>query len=183
MKRFKMRLTFSLVVAVAAMALAAAPARADDATIAEAHKTVEVFMKTDPTIARFFERSVGYVVFPGVAKGGFGVGGAHGTGILFDHGKAVGKASLTQVTVGAQVGGQTYSEIIFFETPAALAKFKSGNFAFSAQVSAVALQSGAAASAKYQDGVALFTATKGGMMAEASVGGQKFKFEPFPTPM
>jgi lipid-binding SYLF domain-containing protein len=83
------------------------------------------------------------------------------------------------VTVGAQVGGQEYSEVIFFQTPQVLADFKKGKSAFSAQASAVALTSGASANAKYQNGVAIFTATKGGLMAEASVGGQKFSFEPF----
>jgi lipid-binding SYLF domain-containing protein len=118
-------------------------------------------------------------VFPGVGKGGLVVGGAHGTGVLFENAMAMGKATLNQVTVGAQVGGQEYAEVIFFETPAAVAEFKAGKAAFSAQVSAVALSSGAAANAKYNHGVAVFTATKGGLMAEASLGGQKFSYEAF----
>src|SRR6185295_12473103 len=103
----------------------------------------------------------------------------HGSGIVYEKGRAVGRATLNQVSVGAQIGGQEFAEIIFFETPAALAKFKTGNFAFSASISAVALKSGASANAKYTDGVAVFTATKGGLMLEAAVGGQKFAFEPF----
>ena len=94
------------------------------------------------------------------------------------NGKAVGKTTLSQVTVGAQVGGQAYYEVIYFETAEALASFKKGEWTMAAQVSAVALKSGASANAKYKDGVAVFTLTKAGAMAEASVGGQKFSYEP-----
>jgi lipid-binding SYLF domain-containing protein len=99
--------------------------------------------------------------------------------VLFEKGKAVGKTSLAQVTIGLQLGGQSYSEVVFLETEAALNDFKKGNFALAAQVSAVAAASGAAANAKYASGVAVFTATKAGLMYEASVGGQKFGYEPF----
>ena len=147
--------------------------------VANANKTVAVYKKTDPGLATFFEKAAGYAVFPGIGKGGAGLGGAYGTGILFEKGKATGKTTLTQVTVGLQLGGQTYSEIIFFETEESLAEFKGSNFAFSAQASAIALKSGVSVNAKYKDGVAVFTATKGGLMYEASVGGQKFTFVPF----
>jgi lipid-binding SYLF domain-containing protein len=159
-----------------------ARARADDNAklVREAQETITTFKRTDPGLVGFMQRSVGYAVFPDVGKGGLGVGGAHGTGVLFDRaGRPLGKATLTQVTVGLQAGGQTYSEIIFFATPNAMAEFESGNFAFAAQASAVALKSGASANAKFENGVAVFTATKGGLMFETSVGGQKFKFEPF----
>ena len=88
------------------------------------------------------------------------------------------RTSLSQVTIGAQVGGQAYYEIIFFETAETLAAFKKGEWTMAAQVSAVMLKSGASADAKYKDGVAVFTLSKGGAMAEASVGGQKFSYEP-----
>ena len=94
-------------------------------------------------------------------------------------GRPTGRATLSQVSVGAQLGGQEYAEVIFFETPQALAGFKKNEFTFSAQATAVALKSGAAANAKFKDGVAVFTSAKGGLMFEASLGGQKFKFEPF----
>jgi len=155
----------------------AANAYADD--ISDANETIELFKKTDPDVARFFKSSVGYAVFPGVGKGAYIVGGAHGTGFLYEGGEPVGKASVTQVTIGLQIGGQAYAEIIFFETEGVLSDFKSGNFAFSGQVSAVALKAGAAANAKYQWGVAVFTVPKGGLMVEASVGGQKFGYTPF----
>jgi lipid-binding SYLF domain-containing protein len=138
--------------------------------VKEAQDTVAVFKKVDPDLSRFFKSSVGYAVFPTVEKGAAGIGGATGSGIVFEKSKAVGKTSLTQVTVGAQLGGQTYSEIIFFETAPALTDFKKGTLALAAQASAVA---------KYQNGVAVFTTGKGGLMFEASVGGQKFSFEPF----
>ncbi len=154
-----------------------AAARAD-ATVKEAQDAVAVLKKADPSLKKFFDHSVGYVVFPGVGKGGLVVGGAGGSGILFEHGKAVGKATLSQVTIGAQVGGQAYYEIIFFETAETLAAFKTGEWTMAAQVSAVALKSGASADAAYKDGVAVFTLSKGGAMAEASVGGQKFGYKP-----
>ena len=147
--------------------------------VKEAQATVVDFKKADPEMSRFFNKAVGYAVFPTVTKGAVGVGGASGSGIVFEKGKAVGKASLTQATIGAQIGGQTYSEVIFFETNSALTDFKKGTLALAAQASAVAASAGASKDAKYQDGVAVFTHEKGGLMAEASVGGQKFSFEPF----
>jgi len=136
------------------------------------------FEQSDSGLKDTFKKAAGYVVFPNVGKGGFILGGAHGNGHVYEKGKLVGYASLTQVTVGAQVGGQEFSEVIFFETKEALAKFKESQFAMSAQVSAVAAAEGASKNAKYVDGVMVFTKAKQGLMAEASVGGQKFKFEP-----
>jgi len=149
---------------------------ADD--VSDANETVTRFKKTDPALDRFFKDSVGYAVFPSVGKGAFIVGGAHGSGILYERGEPVGHASLTQATVGFQFGGEAYAEIIFFGTEQVLSNFKSGNFAFSGQVSGVVLASGAAANANYQWGVAVFTAAKGGLIVDASLGGQKFSYTP-----
>jgi lipid-binding SYLF domain-containing protein len=157
----------------------APPASAADDGVSKAHDTVAQMKKADPGLAKFFSGAVGYAVFPNVAKGAIGVGGAHGSGVLFEGGTAIGKTTMSQVTVGFQLGGQAYSEIVFFENAGTLANFKHGNFAFAAQVSAVAIKSGASANAKYQNGVAVFTMAKGGLMYEASVGGQKFDYEPF----
>jgi lipid-binding SYLF domain-containing protein len=118
------------------------------------------------------------VVFPSIAKGAIGIGGAHGKGQVFEKGKLIGEASVSQVTIGFQLGGQVYSEVIFFENKDTLESFKKSELAFSAQVSAVAAAEGASANAKYQLGVAVFTLAKGGLMYEASIGGQKFKFKP-----
>jgi len=135
--------------------------------------------KADPGINQFRHGSAGYAVFATVGKGGLGIGGAHGTGVLFEEGMAIGSVSLTQLTIGLQAGGQAYSEIVFFEDEKTVAAFKRGELALAAQVSAVALTSGASANAKYVDGVTVFTLAKGGLMAEASVGGQKFGYLPF----
>jgi lipid-binding SYLF domain-containing protein len=173
-----LRLRIAFIGALAGMTFAQL-GRANAADIVvQANQTVAHYKKTDPALTRFFDQAAGYVVFPGIGKGGAGVGGAYGKGVLFENGKAIGNATLTQVTVGAQIGGQTYSEVIFFETSQALADFKAGKFTFAAQVSAVALKSGASADAQYKSGVAVFTATKGGLMAEASLGGQKFSYAP-----
>jgi hypothetical protein len=152
-----------------------------DATkdVKDAQETIAVFKKVDPGLAHFFEGAVGYAVFPTIGKGAVGIGGAGGSGVVFEKGKAIGKASVTQVTIGLQLGGQTYSEIIFFETVPAFNDFKKETLALAAQASAVAASAGTSTNAKYQNGVAVFTLPKGGLMAEASVGGQKFGFEPF----
>lgn len=145
----------------------------------EVKETIDLFVKQDSGLKKFFDTAEGYAVFPGVGKGAIGIGGAHGTGLVYEKGgKLIGEASLSQVTIGFQLGGQSYAEVIFFETKGALDDFKESKLAFSAQVSAVAAAEGASANAKYQQGVAVFTIAKGGLMYEASVGGQKFKFKP-----
>jgi lipid-binding SYLF domain-containing protein len=151
--------------------------------LSEAESTAAAFRHADPTLSRFFGSSAGYAVFPTVGKGGAGVGGAYGRGVLYERGHPVGQTTLTQVTVGAQLGGQAYSELVFFEGPEALQRFKKGEFAMAAEVSAVIAATGASANAKYARGVAVFTLAKGGLMAEASIGGQKFAFKPFATPV
>jgi lipid-binding SYLF domain-containing protein len=169
--------TLSIAAGLAVLLAAPAVARAD-ATVKEAKSAVTAMKNADPGLKKFFDHSVGYAVFPNVGKGGLVVGGAGGSGFLFKGGKAVGKTTMSQVTVGAQVGGQAYSEIIFFETAETFADFKKGEWTMAAQVSAVVLKSGASADAAYKEGVAVFTLSKGGAMAEASVGGQKFSFKP-----
>ena len=141
--------------------------------------TIERFKQVDPGISEFFESAAGYVVFPNIGKAGLGVGGAHGNGECFESGKVIGKASMTQVTIGLQLGGQEYSELIFFERDSDLEDFTAGRLELAAQVSAVALSAGAAAGADYRNGVVVFTRTKAGLMAEASVGGQKFSYQPY----
>ncbi len=140
---------------------------------------IKVAKDTDPGLQRFFDTAAGYAVLPKVGKGAVGVGGAFGRGILFQGGRPVGYCSLTQATIGAALGGQAYTEIVFLETPEAVERFKSGKLNFTAQASAVALKSGASANAKYANHVLVFTLSQSGLMAEASIGGQKFSFEPF----
>lgn len=144
----------------------------------EAAEAIEAFKKADPSLQPFWEKSAGYAVFPRVGKGGFVVAGAHGTGLLFEKGTVAGEASLSQASIGLQAGGQSFSEVIFFETSDSLAGFKKGEWTMSAQVGAVAAAEGAGKNAKYREGVAVFTLVRSGLMAEAAVGGQKFKFTP-----
>jgi lipid-binding SYLF domain-containing protein len=136
------------------------------------------FIKTDPSMQQLFNSSYGYVIFPNVGKGAAIVGGAGGHGTVYEKGKSIGTATMVQATVGAQVGGQAYREVIFFENKEALDRFKDNKVEFSGQVSAVAAKSGASADVKYRDGVKVFTEERSGLMAEASLGGQKFTFKP-----
>jgi len=146
----------------------------------------------------FFDKAYGYALFPTIGKGGIGIGGAGGKGRVFVGGKHVGDTSMAQVTIGFQLGGQAYSMIIFFEDERAFTEFSSGNFEFGAQATAVAITAGASASAStagggtagasggkhdattsgsYTKGMAVFTVAKGGLMYEASIGGQKFGYK------
>lgn len=134
--------------------------------------------ESDPALTMWFESAYAYAVFPKVGKGGFIVGGAHGKGLVIRGNTTVGKTSLTQVTVGAQLGGQAYAQYIMFKDQTAFEHFTRGNFEMGAQVSAVAITLGASADASYDSGVAVFTLAEGGLMFEASVGGQKFKYSP-----
>ena len=144
---------------------------------AAAAETIAELLKADPGMQRFFDSAAGYAIYPTVGKAGFGVGGARGKGLLVTGGETVALTTLTQLSIGFQAGGQAYSEIIFFEDSAAFDDFRRGNFELGAQVSAVALKTGASADAKFNSGLAIFTATKGGLMYEASVSGQKFKIK------
>ena len=160
--------------------------------------TIKVF-KGSPIVKEFFGNSYGYAVFPKIAKGGLGVGAAHGKGQVYKGGVVTGKTSMTQVTIGFQAGGQAFSQIIFLQDKRAYDEFISGNFEFGVQATAVAITAGAQAQAgttggsagasagskdagkqkaSYHKGMAVFTKAIGGLMYEASIGGQKFGYEP-----
>jgi lipid-binding SYLF domain-containing protein len=141
-------------------------------------KTIAAFKNSDPDMKVFFKKAYGYAVFPTIGKGGFGIGGAYGTGKVYKKEELIGSSSMAQLTIGFQIGGQAYREIIFFKDKKALDHFTGGNFEFGAQASAIAVTAGASADAAYSDGVAVFTLPKGGLMYEASIGGQKFSFDP-----
>jgi len=151
----------------------------DKQLLADSHSAIKDFIHTDSLMKKRFKNDYGYVVFPNVGKGAIGVGGASGGGIVYEKGVVIGKAQMTQVTIGLQFGGQAYREVVFFQDKATLDRFKENKVEFSAQVSAVAAKAGASADAKYADGILIFTQQKGGLMYEASVGGQKFKYTPF----
>lgn len=166
---FALLLTFSTVSAFE-------PDTSDEMQLSVAKAILDI-KNADPGIETFFENSAGYAVFPKVGKGGIGIGGAHGKGLVIVGDKAVGTTSLSQLTVGLQLGGQVYAEFIFFKDETALGHFQRGNFELGAQASAVAVTAGASADANYDKGVAIFTHVGGGLMYEATVGGQKFKYE------
>jgi lipid-binding SYLF domain-containing protein len=134
------------------------------------------FIKSDALLKTLFDKAYGYVIFPNVGKGGIVVGAAAGNGPVYEKSIFVGMASMTQVTIGFQTGGQAYREVIFFENANALDRFKKNNIEFSAQASAIVVTEGALANVKYVNGVMIFAQTKGGLMYEASLGGQQFKF-------
>jgi len=148
----------------------------------QAHETIASFKKTDPDMKQFFDDSKGYAVFPKIAKGGFIVGGAGGKGVVYQRGPSgttiIGYTTLSQGSIGLQIGGQVFSEIIFFQTDAALDSFKKGTTTFAGTASAVAATAGASADAAYEDGVAIFTTGETGLMLQASIGGQGFSFTP-----
>ena len=174
--------TRTLLVALVALFLAG-PALAFQPDVNEelqldAAKAILAIKKADPGIQAFFDSAAGYAVFPSVGKGGIVVGGAYGKGLVIVGERVDGYTTMTQATVGLQLGGQVYSLFVFFKDDAAIANFRRGNFEFGAQASAVAATAGASADTSYDKGVAVFTNAAGGLMVEGSVGGQKFTYEP-----
>jgi lipid-binding SYLF domain-containing protein len=184
---------WSISILLLSMLCSANPALAD-----EYSDTVQLFKKAGQS-ADFFKTSYAYAVFPTIGKGGLGIGGGHGDGRVYEHGKYIADTAMTQVTIGFQAGGEAFSQIIFFKDKRALDEFSTGNFAFDSTVSATAITASASASAgsaggasagasggkndastkgSYHKGMAVFTIAKGGAMFEASVGGQKFSYKP-----
>ncbi len=154
-------------------------ATAGDDPRADAEMAIKNLQSADSTLTNLFSNSAGYAVFPRVGKGGFILGAEHGTGIVYERGKPIGEATLTEINVGPQVGGECFYEIIFFETAEALANFKAGHCEMSAKVSAVAAAEGAALNAKYREAVLVITMPRSGLMAQVAIGGQRFKYKPF----
>jgi len=153
-----------------------APDDSDKLELSVAKAIIEAKDK-DPSLSSWFDTAYAYAVFPNVGKGGIGIGGAHGKGIVIRGDSTVATTSLSQMSIGFQLGGQVYAEFIMFKDKTAFDNFARGNFEMGAQVSAVAITLGASADADYDKGVAVFTIAGGGLMYEASVGGQKFKYE------
>jgi lipid-binding SYLF domain-containing protein len=151
---------------------------ASTADPSEVAAVIQKFKEKDPGMAKVFADAYGYTVFPTVGKGGVGLGAARGKGYVYQRGRLIGRSTLTQVTIGLQLGGQVYSEVVFFKDAAALSNFKQGKLKLDAQASAIALTARASADLGYRKGVAIVTMAKGGLMYEASVGGQKFSYRP-----
>jgi len=143
-----------------------------------ADKTLEELKQADSSLTAVLDDSAGYAVFPSIGKGGLIIGGGYGRGTLYEGGKITGYTDMTQAAIGALIGGQSFTELIVFKTPEALSNFKSGNFTFGAHASAIALDKGAASSTEFKDGVAIFTRSNQGLMADASLNGQKFRYTP-----
>jgi lipid-binding SYLF domain-containing protein len=162
----------------ALLLVSGSPVLAGDDLNSEAEKAIKALQNADSGLTNCFSRAAGFAVFPSVGKGGLIIGGEHGNGLVYQNGKPIGKATLTEVNIGAQVGGESFYEVIFFETDEALANFKQSNFEMSAKASAVIAAEGASLNAKYRDGVMVFTLARTGLMAQAAIGGQKFKYKP-----
>jgi lipid-binding SYLF domain-containing protein len=143
---------------------------------AEVNEAVAAFKAQDPTIQNFFDNSYGYAVLPKVTKGAFWFGVAGGRGLVFRQGQMIGYCKMGQATLGFSFGGEFFREIIFFRQQQDLERFTAGEFAFSAQVTGTAITAGAAAKVDYKDGMAVFVLADRGLMVDASLGGQKFKF-------
>jgi lipid-binding SYLF domain-containing protein len=167
------------IVAVLLAGCATAPAsRAEQqALVAEATSALQQMRTEDPALGELVRRSYGYALFPEVTKAGLGVGGAYGRGVVYERGRHVGYSDLSQASVGLQAGGQTFSELLVFESKDALDRFKAGQFNFAADASAVVMESGAATNATFVDGVAVVVRPIGGAMVEATLGGQKFAYQ------
>ena len=181
-----------LIMVVAALILSS-PAYADKFT-----DTIDIYKKSE-AVQPFFKNAYGYAVFPTIGKAGIGIGGSYGTGQVYKGGKVTGEVSVIKGSIGFQLGAQAFSQMIFLQDKRAYDEFTSGNFEFDATASAVAITAGAQASAgtkgatagasagpatgkqaktSYHKGMAVFVHAKGGLMYEASIGGQKFKFKP-----
>ena len=182
----------TLIIALVFVVLAGSPARADEYT-----DTVAVFKNAGES-GNYFKTAYGYAVFPTIVKGAFIVGGARGAGRVYAKGQHVGDSTMTQATVGLQIGGEGYSEIVFFQDERAFKEFTNGNFEFGAGAQAVvvtaaaqgqagttgasagasASNNNAATAGNYYKGLATFIVTKGGLIAGVSIGGQKFSYTP-----
>ena len=178
------RWTTGLALAVTVLAgllgsCATAPATREDKTalVAAATSRLQQMRTVDPALEVLLQKGYGYAMFPNVDKGGLGVGGAYGRGVVYERGQPIGYSALTQGTVGAQAGGQSSSELLVFETKAALDRFTAGQFGFTADASAVVLTSGAATQANFVDGVAVVVQPLSGVMIEAAIGGQQFTYQ------
>jgi lipid-binding SYLF domain-containing protein len=167
-----------LVLALGACSTAPSSDAEKDALHSEVQATIDSFRFKSPVLQRFFDNAHGYAVFPSIGKGGLIVGGAHGRGELYKGKELVGHCDMTQASVGLQIGGQAYRQVIFFQNEATFERFKSGNFSFAANASAVAVEAGVSTTVDYENGVAVFTMARAGVMGEAAIGGQKFSFVP-----
>lgn len=151
----------------------------DKKIIKDAQKAKTEFIQANPRLQAYFDDAKAYVIFPNVGKGAIIIGAASGNGAVYERGVLVGMSNLKQLDIGAQIGGKAFSEVIFFRTDKAIQDFMQGDFKFGGNISAIAADKRAPSlNLEYEDGVAVFTMDKEGLMAEVSVGGQKFEYKP-----
>jgi len=146
--------------------------------VEDSNKALDAMIEKSPKLQSFKDKSYGYAVFPKITKGAIGVGGAGGKGVVYKNHVPTGQSTMKQATIGFQLGGQQYKEVIFFENEAAYNNFTNKKVKFDGQASAVAITAGASIDITFKDGLAVFTQTLGGLMYEASIGGQHFSFKP-----
>ena len=175
----KTHFIISLALAITPFLTNAQSAGYDPLAHERAEATMADFIDKNEKFQTYFDEAYGYIIFPSVGKGGSVIGGARGSGTVYEAGQPIGKATLTQITLGFQFGGQAYSQVIFFESQEDLDRFKADRLEFAGEASAVAVKSGAGASLNYHDGVAVFTRSKAGLMYQAALGGQKLKFKEY----
>ena len=177
--RFTTGLVLAVTTAVLLGSCATAPATREDKTalVDAATARLREMQRADPTLSALLQRGYGYALFPQVDKGGLAVGGAYGQGVVYERGQHIGYCDLKQGSVGLQAGGQTFSELLVFETRAALERFKAGQGSFAADASAVILTSGVATKANFINGVAVVVHPLSGVMVEAAIGGQEFTYQ------
>ena len=174
-----MALVLTVVVGLLGSCATAPTSREDKAALmSEAATRLQQMGAEDPALAALVKRSHGYSMFPNVGKAGLGVGGAYGRGVVYERGQHIGYSDVTQGTVGLQVGGQSFSELLLFENKTALDRFKEGQFGLAADASAVIMKSGAATNANFVNGIAIVVQPIGGAMLEAAIGGQQFTYQP-----
>ena len=176
MKTLKSKIVLTVVSVVFTFTMNAQVGGWNPELVNDAEVALQSMLKKTPKLESYYKESYGYAVFPKVTKAGIAFGGAFGNGMVYNHHQVVGTSKLKQASIGLQFGGQQYSEVIFFENQISFEKFINGKLKFDGQASAVALKEGASIDMAYQDGVAVYTATKGGLMYEASLGGQHFKY-------
>jgi lipid-binding SYLF domain-containing protein len=179
----------SIIITLVTFLAFSSPVLASD--VSDDKEAIKILTRSD-VVSKFHKSAYGYAVFPTIGKGGIGIGGAHGTGGVYKSGAKTGDVSMTQISIGFQLGGQAYRQVIYFEDQRAFDEFTSGSFEFGAQAEAIAITSsagaqagteGASASANetqaessYYKGMIIFTMGKGGLMFQAALGGQKYSY-------
>lgn len=170
-----------LVLVLGACATAPKTQAKRDALEARADQTLQEMRARDMSLGPVLDNAAGYAVFPSIGKGGLIAGAAYGRGVLYERGRPTGFVELNQGSLGAQIGAQTFAELIVLETPSTVQRMKAGNFSLGGNASAVALSSGAGAGAHFEGGVAVFVMPRGGLMAELSISGQQINYQPMGT--